>query len=79
MPIMRLFIITAELGSLYFACIFEYALYDDAPWCALFDHEDIKVMEYRKDIDNYYDDMYGHEITCKRACHIVKDILHTMQ
>ena len=31
-------------------------------------------MEYREDLEYYYEDGYGYEINYKQACPIIKDV-----
>lgn len=46
-------------------------------WCTLFKKEaHLKIMEYLEDLEYYYIDGYGFEITRKLACRTVEDILN---
>lgn len=53
------------------ACAFGYALKTGDTWCSLFTTDELKVMEFGDDIDDYYKDAYGNEINYKQACPVV--------
>ncbi|XP_054712174.1 multiple inositol polyphosphate phosphatase 1-like isoform X2 [Uloborus diversus] len=57
-----------EVLTMYKACFFTYALDMDDAWCSLFSPDELKVLEYAGDIDDYYKDAYGNEINPKQAC-----------
>ncbi|XP_013785026.1 multiple inositol polyphosphate phosphatase 1-like isoform X1 [Limulus polyphemus] len=56
-------------------CRFEFALFGASPWCAVFNTEEIKVLEFWDDLDDYYEDIYGSERNYLQACPIIKDFI----
>jgi len=66
---------------MYLACSFETAMHPNntSPWCSLFDKNDFKIMEYRQDLEYYWVDGYGHELTYKVACPAIADMLDTFK
>jgi len=46
-----------------------------SPWCAAFSREDLEILEYREDLEYFYEDGYGHSINYVQACPIVKDVV----
>lgn len=65
-----------EIEKLYMMCSFEKAWRPKklSPWCAVFSEDDLEIMEYREDLEYYYEDGYGYEINYKQACPIIKDV-----
>ena len=46
-----------------------------SPWCSAFTEDDLKVMEYRADLQYYYMYSYGNDLNTKLGCPPVKDML----
>lgn len=46
-----------------------------SPWCAAFTEDDLKVMEYRADLQYYYLYSYGDQLNVELGCPPVKDML----
>lgn len=44
-------------------------------WCAAFTEDDLKVMEYRADLQYYYSYSYGNTLNAKLGCPPVKDMM----
>lgn len=57
------------------ACQFEFAIYGDNPWCAAFSNEELKVLEYLDDLEDYNEDAYGRDINGKQTCPLVGDLV----
>ena len=66
---------------MYMACSFETAWNPSelSPWCTIFSEEDFKVLEYHTDIDYYYMHGLGFEITIRRACGQVLEIVESFE
>uniref|UniRef100_A0A7G3AGA7 Putative conserved secreted protein n=1 Tax=Lutzomyia longipalpis TaxID=7200 RepID=A0A7G3AGA7_LUTLO len=63
--------LTAEDARLmYTTCAFETAWdrHRISPWCSLFTRKSIKIMEFLEDLEYYWIDGYGYELTYKQAC-----------
>lgn len=45
-------------------------------WCSVFSKDEMKVLEYLDDLDNYYYSGPGREINSKLGCNLVKDMFH---
>lgn len=74
-----------DIEMIYTMCGFEtswnYNLLDGkSVWCSLFQNEDqLKVMEFLEDLEYYWIDGHGFEITRKVACKTVEDIFHQLE
>ncbi|KAJ9592268.1 hypothetical protein L9F63_001164 [Diploptera punctata] len=66
---------------LYLTCSFETAWDHRArsPWCAAFSENNIKVFEYAEDLEYYWIDGYGYNITYRQACPPIKDMMQYFQ
>lgn len=74
-----------DIELFYTACGFEtswqYHLFNGKSiWCSLFENEhQLKVMEFLEDLEYYWIDGHGFEITRKVACKTVQDIFHQIE
>uniref|UniRef100_A0A6P7FWI8 Multiple inositol polyphosphate phosphatase 1 n=1 Tax=Diabrotica virgifera virgifera TaxID=50390 RepID=A0A6P7FWI8_DIAVI len=66
---------------MYQMCAFETAWNKKrkSPWCALFTGENLKVLEYLRDLKYYWQDGYGHELSYKQACPAFRDMSNFLQ
>lgn len=70
-----------DVELIYTMCGYEtawrHSLFDGKSiWCSVFRKEaHLKIMEYLEDLEYFYIDGYGFEITRKLACRTVEDIL----
>lgn len=69
-----------DIELIYTMCGFEtswqYNLFNgQSVWCSIFHENQLKVVEYLKDLQYYWIDGHGFEITRKVACKTVGDIL----
>lgn len=62
-------------------CGFETAWTKDetSPWCSLFDAESVRAFEFAEDLEYYYIDGYGSEITYRQACPAIVDMLNRLE
>lgn len=64
-----------KIKAMYEQCRFGLAINDSSPWCAVFSDEELKVMDIRDDIDDYYDDGYGQDRNKMMACPLAIDVM----
>lgn len=64
-----------ELKIVYRGCSFGYAIHGDDSWCALFSKDDLKILEYYEDLDDYYADGYGRTINTIAPCLMTTDLI----
>ena len=66
-----------EVELIHQTCAFETSWnpHKTSPWCYIFDEEDLKILEYRQDLEYYWVDGYGHELTYKQACSPLVDVM----
>lgn len=64
-----------DVNLIYIACQFGFALKDNDAWCSLLSTDDLEVLEFNGDIDDYYKDAYGNSVNYEQACPITKYIL----
>jgi len=65
-----------DLEAMYLTCNFDQAWLPKkpSPWCSLFTSESLEVMEYLEDLEYYWIDGPGHEISWKPACVLMRDV-----
>lgn len=66
-----------DIRMIYEVCAFETAWWKHktSPWCTLFNKESIDMLEYAEDLEYYWKDGYGFEITHSQACPAIKDLV----
>lgn len=70
-----------DIELIYTMCGYETAwrhklFHGKSIWCSLFkDENHLKIMEYLEDLEYFYIDGYGFEVTRKVACNTVNDLL----
>nr|XP_031837082.1 multiple inositol polyphosphate phosphatase 1-like [Nomia melanderi] len=47
-----------------------------SPWCAVFNKEELSVLEYREDLYYYYKAGYGREINAQLGCTLLQDMMN---
>ncbi|GFS28292.1 multiple inositol polyphosphate phosphatase 1 [Nephila pilipes] len=65
---------SGDVNLIYTACVFGFALKDNDAWCSLLSTDDLEVLEFYSDIDDYYKDSYGNKVNYEQACPIAKYI-----
>ncbi|XP_055948906.1 multiple inositol polyphosphate phosphatase 1-like isoform X2 [Argiope bruennichi] len=65
-----------DIKLLYITCVFGYALNNSDAWCSVFSKDDLRVLEFNDDIDDYYKDAYGNDVNYKQACPIARYIFN---
>nr|XP_003224432.1 PREDICTED: multiple inositol polyphosphate phosphatase 1 isoform X2 [Anolis carolinensis] len=59
----------------FFTCSFGLTIKNiNSPWCALFNTDDAKVLEYLNDLKQYWKRAYGHDINSRSSCNLFQDI-----
>jgi len=70
-----------EADIMYLMCNFDLA-WDPAspsPWCRVFTDQQLQLMEYREDLEYFWIDGPGFDITGDQACVLFSDVLTTFQ
>lgn len=72
-----------DVSMMYKICGYETAWNrhrEHSPWCNVFRSvQSLKVFEYIEDLEYYYIDGYGFEITHKQACPAIKDLFEHIE
>ncbi|CAG2178732.1 unnamed protein product, partial [Oppiella nova] len=64
-----------QLRHIVRACYFEFALFgQNSGWCSVLGDEEIRILEYLDDIEDYYEDAYGRDINGKQTCPLIGDL-----
>merc|ERR1719369_2108688 len=65
-----------DLDAMYVACNFEQAWKPSkhSPWCSVFNTEQLKIMEYREDLEYYWVDGPHFPVTYEQACVLLADV-----
>ena len=68
-----------DLDMMYLMCNFDTAWTPSktSPWCRVFSDQELRVMEYREDLEYFWIDGPGHDINSDQACVLVKDMVDT--
>lgn len=63
--------------AMYDMCRFDkaWALSHRSPWCAAFIKNELLLLEYIDDLENYYDSGFGHYLNLKLGCVPLKDMI----
>lgn len=75
---------TTDMMSIYILCGYETAwMYKPfegrSVWCSLFDDDQLKIMEYMRDLEYFWVDGPGFEITRSIACKTVGDMIENLK
>lgn len=64
--------------TMYDVCRYEKAwtVTKLSSWCAVFSKEELRVLEYREDLEYYYKAGYGNEINSKLGCVVLEDMMN---
>ncbi|XP_015439149.1 PREDICTED: multiple inositol polyphosphate phosphatase 1-like [Dufourea novaeangliae] len=64
--------------TMYDMCRYEkaWAVTQLSPWCAVFNKEELRVLEYREDLYYYYKAGYGREINAQLGCTLLQDMMN---
>lgn len=65
---------SAEMELMHKQCAYETAILGRSPWCAVFTEEDLKVIEFHEDLDDFYKDSFGYDINWQQACPVAQDL-----
>ncbi|GFG36484.1 hypothetical protein Cfor_11822 [Coptotermes formosanus] len=67
----------ALVDIMYTTCRFEKAwhVYSISPWCAAFSKDDLKVLEYREDLESFYIRGFGNSMNKDVGCPLAKNFL----
>ncbi|XP_075724821.1 multiple inositol polyphosphate phosphatase 1-like isoform X2 [Rhipicephalus microplus] len=68
-----------DLKMLLRGCMFEYAIFDESPWCSVFTEDDLKAVEFKDDLDDYYEDGYGLERNYAQACPVIEELVKRLE
>lgn len=62
------------------ACQFDFAIHEQSSgWCSLLGDEEIKILEYLDDIEDFYEDAYGRNINGRQTCPLIGDIVRKVK
>lgn len=68
---------TETIDAMYDVCRYEKAwtVIKLSPWCAVFSKEELRILEYREDLDYYYKAGYGREINVRLGCPLLRNMM----
>lgn len=72
-----IYISVEKIDAMYDSCRYEKAwtVIKLSPWCAAFSKEELRILEYREDLDYYYKAGYGREINARLGCPLLHDMM----
>ena len=69
-----------QTRAIYDACRYETALLgSNSIWCNLFTERDFKFYEFLNDIDDYFNQAYGHPDLSRSACPITTELIQSFK
>lgn len=71
---------TDQIDAMWNACRFEQAwnLRQPSPWCSVFTKTHVNVIEYKEDLNYYYQNSYGYAMGSNLSCHAMADMMKHM-
>ncbi|XP_011630636.1 multiple inositol polyphosphate phosphatase 1-like isoform X2 [Pogonomyrmex barbatus] len=65
------------INTIYDACRYQkaWSVTELSPWCAVFSKEELRILEYREDLDYYYKAGYGRDINTRLGCPLLHDMM----
>ena len=60
-------------------CAFGIMNHGDDSWCALLSEDDLDVLNYAADLENYYQHSFGNELSYKIICVLLGDITKNLE
>ncbi|KYN12703.1 Multiple inositol polyphosphate phosphatase 1 [Trachymyrmex cornetzi] len=66
-----------RIDAMYDACRYQkaWSVTELSPWCAVFSKEELRILEYREDLDYYYKAGYGRDINTRLGCPLLHDMM----
>lgn len=67
---------------MYTICGFETAWQrrkEPSVWCQLFDRDTLRTLEFAEDLEYYWNDGYGYELTHRIACPAIGDMFQNIE
>lgn len=64
-----------KFKMLYKGCSFGYAVNQDISWCSVFTNQELRILEFLEDLDDYFGDAHGRDINSKAPCVTIDDVL----
>jgi len=70
---------SSDVKTMYKGCAFDIGVDNITDmFCALFDEDDIEVFEYSSDLDDYYANGYGYDLSYQISCPLLNDFFYVM-
>ena len=68
---------TDTVDTLFEMCRFDQAwrIYSISPWCAAFSKEELRLFEYREDLEYYYESGPSSKVNKNLGCLLLRNIL----
>ena len=60
-------------------CAFQQAWYNESSWCSLLTPDDLRVFEYKNDLEHYWTEGYGHPVNYMVGCNLMGDIINYLE
>ena len=68
-----------KFKMLYKGCSFGYAVNQDISWCSLFSNQELRIIEFAEDLDDYFGDAHGRDVNGKAPCIASQDLLSRIE
>lgn len=70
---------TSHVDAIYRVCKFETAQYGKSIWCRLFSVDDLKYLDYKEDIDDYFNQALYSRDLYESSCKLTSDVAAKMK
>ena len=71
----------AEIETIFVSCVFSQAWRParGSAICQILDDDEIQILEYREDLEYFWQDGYGYDINTRAGCVLMKDVFENFQ
>jgi len=67
----------SEIDTIFVSCVFSQAWQPKkgSAVCQILDDEEVEILEYREDLEYFWQDGYGFDVNAQPGCVLIKDFL----
>jgi len=74
----KLSLTAGDIQELFTLCAFSSITPENKAWCSTFTDNDIDILNYWTDLENYYSSSYGNKFSYQIGCPLMADIIDTI-
>ena len=71
----------AEVETIFVSCVFSQAWQPKkgSAICQILDDDEIQILEYREDLEYFWQDGYGYDVNSRPGCVLMKDVFENFE